>query len=219
MRNLIIFGDTPFAERLFKYISIEAKDKIIAFTQQKSFVSRKEIQGVPVVPFEELDEIIKEEFEIVIGIGYTKMNQLKRRIYNKCKVKGYKIATYVSSNALLYSDKIAEGCFIAPGCVVGTNCRVGACNFLESFVVLSHDNSLGEFNFLSTNVVLGGYAKIEDNCFFGLHCTVKDNISIASNNLFGSCANVIKSINDVGGVFVGNPTRRLVGKVAINTKI
>ena len=44
MRNLIIFGDTPFAERLFKYISIEAKDKIIAFTQEKSFVHAKKFK-------------------------------------------------------------------------------------------------------------------------------------------------------------------------------
>ena len=103
MRNLIIFGDTPFAERLFKYISIEAKDKVIAFTQEKSFVSRKEIQGVPVVPFEELDEHFNEEFEIIIGIGYTQMNQLKKRIYNMCKERKYKIETYISTNAIVYS--------------------------------------------------------------------------------------------------------------------
>lgn len=43
MRNLIIFGDTPFAERLFKYIKFEGKDKVIAFTQEKNFISKKEL--------------------------------------------------------------------------------------------------------------------------------------------------------------------------------
>lgn len=32
------------------------------------------------------------------------MNQLKRKIYNKCKEKGYKVATYISSKALVYAD-------------------------------------------------------------------------------------------------------------------
>ena len=108
MRNLIIFGDTPFAERLFKYISIEAKDKIIAFTQEKSFVSRKEIQ----------------------------------------------------------------------------------------VFLLSHSKN---FNFISTNTVFGGNARIENNCFFGLHSTVKEGVTIASNKLYGFCANFIKSISYTGG--------------------
>ena len=219
MRNLIIFGDTPFAERLFKYISIEAKDKVIAFTQEKSFVSRKEIQGVPVVSFEELDEHFNEDFEIIIGIGYTQMNQLKKKIYNMCKEKNYKVGTYISSNAIVYSTEFGEGCFIAPGVVIGPDCHMGVCNYIASSAVLSHDNALGDFNFISTNAVFGGNARIENNCFFGLHSTVKDGIAIASNNLFGSCANVIKSISYTGGVFVGNPARQLVGKVSNSTNI
>lgn len=43
MRNLIIFGETPLAERLFKYINFERKDKVIAFTQEKNFISKKEL--------------------------------------------------------------------------------------------------------------------------------------------------------------------------------
>ena len=202
MRNLIIFGDTPFAERLFKYISVDAKDKVIAFTQEKSFVSRKEIQGVPVVPFEKLDEHFNEEFEIIIGMGYTQMNQLKKKIYNMCKEKNYKVGTYISSNAIVYSTEFGEGCFIAPGVVIGSDCRMGVCNYLESSAVLSHDNALGDFNFISTNSVFGGNARVENNCFFGLHSTVKDWVTIASNNLFGSCANIIKSISYTGGGYL-----------------
>lgn len=220
MRNLIIFGDTPFAERLFKYISIEAKDNVIAFTQEKSYISRKEIQGIPVVPFEELDGLLDEDFEIIIGIGYTQMNQLKKKIYKMCKEKKYKVGTYISSNAIVYSSEFGEGCFIAPGSIVGPGCKFGICNYLESSVVLSHDNSLGNFNFLSTNAVFGGNARVENNCFFGLHSTVKDGITIASDNLFGSCANIIEPIGYVGGgVFVGNPARQLIGKESYRTII
>ena len=64
MRNLIIFGDTPFAERVFKYINFEGKDKVIAFTQEKNFISKKELQGLPVIPFEELDSV-EESLEIM----------------------------------------------------------------------------------------------------------------------------------------------------------
>lgn len=199
MRNLIIFGDTTFAERLFKYISFEGRDKVIAFTQEQNFISKRELQGLPVIPFEEL-ETLNLDFEIVIGIGYTQMNQLKKKVYDLCKSKGYKVATYISTNAIVYTNDIQEGCFLAPGAVVGPGCKLGKANFLGSSVVLSHDNEIGDFNFISTNAVFGGFSKVKDNCFFGLHCTIKDGIDIASNNLFGSAANVLMSINIPGGI-------------------
>lgn len=54
MRNLIIFGDTSFAERLSLYIEAEKIDKVIGFTQERQFISRKEINGLPIIPFEDL---------------------------------------------------------------------------------------------------------------------------------------------------------------------
>lgn len=218
MRNLIIFGDTPFAERVFKYINFEGKDKVIAFTQEKNFISKKELQGLPVIPFEKLDSV-EESLEIVLGIGYTKMNKLKEKIYDMCISNGYKIATYISTNAIVYTNDIQEGCFIAPSSVVGPGCKIGKGNYLESSVVLSHDNELGDFNFLSTNTVLGGFSKVESNCFFGLHSTIKNDVTIASDNLFGSAVNVLTSVVNRGGVFVGNPARQLIGKESITTII
>lgn len=43
------------------------------------------------------------------------------------------------------------------------------------------------------------FSKIEDNCFFGLHSTIKEGITIAGNNLIGSAANVLKLINYMVG--------------------
>ena len=58
MRNLVIFGDTHFSERLYKYIEIEKKDHVIAFTQEKEFITRNDLLGVPVIPFEKLGKKI-----------------------------------------------------------------------------------------------------------------------------------------------------------------
>lgn len=219
MRNLVIFGDTQYAERLYKYITIEGVDHVIAFTQEKDFVSRRNIQGIPVLNFEELPIIMKEEFEIILGIGYTKMNQLKEKIFKKCKDLDYPIGSYISKNAIVYSCDIGEGTFIAPGAIIGPDCKIGIGNYLESAVVLSHDNIIGDYNFFSTNSVLGGFAQVNNNCFFGLHSIIRDGISINDNNLIGSGANVLKSIDYTGGVFVGNPAKQLSDKESLTTSI
>lgn len=218
MRKLIIFGDTPFAERLYSYIEFDGKDRVIAFTQEREFMTKKELHGIPVVPFEDLAGL-ESDFEIVLGIGYTKMNHLRKKIYTMCKRMGYRVATYISSDAIVYTKDIQDGCFIAPGAIIGPGCKLGFGNYMESSAVLSHDNEMGDFNYVSTNAIFGGFSKIEDNCFFGLHSTVKDGITIASNNLIGSAANVLKSINYTGGVFVGNPAYQLIDKDSLKTII
>lgn len=217
MRKLVIFGDSQFAERLYKYISLEKVDEVIAFTQEQDFITRSEIQGLPVIPFESLPSEIKDGYEIIIGIGYSDMNRLRQSVYNKCVASGAKVTSYISINAVVYSEHIEEGNFICPGAVIGPDVKMGICNFVASGTIFSHDNEIGNFNFFSTNAVLGGFAKIGNNCFLGLHSTIRDGINIADRILVGAAANVLNSIDDIGGVYVGNPAIRLENKESVNT--
>ncbi len=208
MQNLVIFGDTQFAERIYQYIKIEQAFNVLAFTQEANFINRDFIHAIPVVPYEELRDKYSD-FSILIAIGYDRMNELRRQIYTMCKNDKYKIATFISRTAIVYADSIDEGTIILPSVHIGPGCQIGKCNFFESASVLSHDNIIGAFNFVSTNVVLGGFAKVGNNCFLGLHSTIKNDIIIDDFSLVGSCANVLLSTNCTGGVFVGNPAKRL----------
>ena len=120
MRNLIIFGDSQFSERISKYIIAE----LIAFTQQKKYMTRRQIDTYKVIPFEDLSSL-KEDFEIILGVGYSDKNTLRSKIYNLIKTTGYKVGTYTSTHAICYSNDIGEGTFICPGAVVGPGCRIG----------------------------------------------------------------------------------------------
>ena len=196
MRNLVIFGDTAFAERLLSYIQQEGVDKVIAFTQEEAYLSRSEIQGLKVLPFEHLNELMAgQEFEILLGIGYTKMNDLREKLYSLCKSYGYKVATFISKNAMCYSDRIGEGTIVLPGSLIGPGCTIGVSNFFAASCAVSHDSEIGDFNFFSTNVVMGGHANVKSHCFIGLHSTVKNDIEIADYTFVGSAANVCKSTN------------------------
>ncbi len=172
-------------------------------------MTRAEVDGMPVGPFEKLGATLKEDFAVILGIGYTKMNTLRAKLYKLCKEAGYEVGSYISSQALVYSNEIGEGTFVCPGVVIGPDCKLGKGNYIESSAVLTHDNTLGDFNFISTNAVFGGFSKVEDNCFIGLHTTIKDEVTIASGNFIGASANVLKSIANTCGVYIGNPARYL----------
>ena len=200
MRNLVIFGDMSFAERLYAYISQESIDKVVAFTQERDFITRKEIQSNPVLPFEELRERLSgTDFSILLGIGYTNMNDLREKIYNMCEASGYQVASYISSKAICYSDAISLGTIILPNVMIGPGCKIGKGNFFAASCAISHDSEIGDFNFFSTNVVMGGHVNIDNNCFIGLHSTIKNDVHIDCYTLVGSSANLLKSTHCQGG--------------------
>lgn len=56
MQDIVIFGDSQYAERIYTYIRAENRLNVLAFTNERKFITRKSIFGIPVVPFENLRE-------------------------------------------------------------------------------------------------------------------------------------------------------------------
>ena len=208
-KRFFIYGDSAFAERIYSYIRIEGEHTVLGFTNDEHFITRSEIQGLPVIPFSEFVSDLKNDCELILAYGYTKMNNLREKVYNECIQEGCHMGVFISSRAHVYTDNIGEGTIILPNAVIGPGCQIGKGNHIASSVVLSHDNTIGDFNYLSANVVLGGYASVNNHCFLGLHSTVKDNIVLADYTLLGSGCNMLKTSIVPGGVYVGNPARLL----------
>lgn len=219
MAQYVIFGDSAFAERIHKYISLEKVGEVLCFTNEESFIARNEINGLPVVAFERLPELYDiKDFELLICIGYAQMNQLREKIYHMCKNKGYKIGTWISKTALIYSEDIQEGNIIMPGTLIGPTCSIGKCNVIASRVCISHDSLIGNFNFISSAVTTGGFVNIGSNTFIGLNATIRDGITIEDYTLVGAASNILIS-TICEGVYAGNPAKKLENKNSLLTTI
>lgn len=219
MENVVIYGETAFAERIYSYIKFEKSMNVIAFTNAKAFKEKDSIQGIPVIAFEELNEKLgSKDFGILIAVGYVQMNNIRKKIYKECKDAGHRIATYISQASTLYSDDIGEGCIIMPNVYIGPGVKIGKCNIFESSTCLTHDNLIGDFNFISTNCTFGGNAIVKNFCFIGLNATIKSSITIADYSLLGMGC-VQNKGTDPLCVYVGNPSRKLENRSSLDTKI
>lgn len=198
-KNYVIYGDTPFAEEIFNIISFEGRDNVVAFTNDRAFMTRKTIKGLHVIPFDELKETLTEPFDIFLAYGYTKMNSLREKVYNECKSAGMKLGSYISTNAHCYTDMVGEGSMIWPNVYIGPGASIGRCNIIQASCTLSHDNTLGDFNYLAPGVVLGGRVSIANYCFLGLNCTVRSDVSLPDKTLLGCACNLLKTSELVGG--------------------
>lgn len=208
-KNFVIYGDTPFAEEIFNIISFEGRDCVVAFTNDRAFMTIEAIKGLSVIPFDELNKTLNDPFEILLAYGYTKMNSLREKVYNECKSAGLKLGTYISTNAICYTDAVGEGSIVWPNVYIGPGASIGRCNIIQTSCTLAHDNTIGDFNYLAPGVVLGGRVSLANNCFLGLNSTIKSDVNLANYTLLGSGCNLLNS-SEQNSCYIGNPARKII---------
>lgn len=86
MKNIVILGNNDFGRLLNYYISIDDKRKVVAFTVNKEYIMEDSFCDLPVVPFENIENIYPpDKFEIMLAIGNSKMNDVRKKMYFECK--------------------------------------------------------------------------------------------------------------------------------------
>src|SRR5216684_8094486 len=113
-RQLVIVGDHAIGEVAFEYFTNDSDYEVAAFTVERAFIKRDALFGRPVVPFEDVAEHYPPSaYDLFIAVGYGQMNRLRARLFNEAKAKGYTLASYVSTRALVWHDAVVgENAFI-----------------------------------------------------------------------------------------------------------
>ncbi|MHC1719603.1 MAG: acetyltransferase [Clostridiaceae bacterium] len=191
MKDIIIFGNADFARLMHWYIEHDTNRKVVSFCVDQAYLESDIFCGLPVVDFETIQEKYSpEKYEILIAIGNNKMNDVRKKFFFQCKEKGYKVASYFHSSAIIESDDIGEGNIILEGTLIQPFSKIGNGNLLWDYITIAHDDSIGDFNTISGGVGLCGYVKIGNNCYLGKHSMIYDHVKIEDYTLVGAGAYV-----------------------------
>ena len=72
---------------------------------------------------------------------------------------------------------------------IGNNCVLWSGNHI------GHHTVIKDHVFITSQVVISGACVIEDDCFFGVNSSVRDEAHIATATLVGMGANIVKDTN------------------------
>ena len=206
MKKLIIFGIGEQAEMAYYYFKNDSKYDIVAFTVDKKYIDKETFFDLPIVEFESIENVYsEEEYELFIAIGYNKINKLREEKYLLCKEKGYKIASYISSKASIFTDKIGENCFILEDNTVQPYVEIGNNVTLWSGNHIGHHSIIQDNCFVTSHVVISGGCEIGENTFIGVNATLRDHIKIGKSNVIGAGALILSDTED-SKVYMANPT-------------
>jgi len=167
------------------------------------------------LPFEIIDECLEmENYEVVLALGYSRMNNIRKLKYEECKKRGFSIATFCSNKAFIYTKSIGEGCIIMPSAYIGPSVKMGVCNVVKVKNSLPHHNTVGNFNWFSGGCTFGGGTKIGNNCFFGLCSTIRNSINVADYTFSAANAYLYKNTIE-GKAYIGMPAKIIDGKTSM----
>ena len=215
MAKVIIFGVLDTAELAHYYLENDSEHDVVAFTVSKDFIKEKKFKNLPVIPFEDIEEEYPpSEYHLFAPMTAKKMNENRKSIYLQGKSKGYSFISYISSKATLFDNVIGENCFILEDNTIQPFTKIGNNVVLWSGNHIGHHGVINDHVFFTSHVVMSGHCVIESNCFFGVNSTIRDYTHVAKGTLLAMGASLTKQSTDDWGVYVGNPAKKLEGKLS-----
>jgi sugar O-acyltransferase (sialic acid O-acetyltransferase NeuD family) len=208
-RNLIILGDSSFAEVAYEYFSVGDTYDVKAFAVHAAFRTRANLLGCPVLEIERLAELCDPDtHDVFAALTYREMNRARARLCHEAKALGFRLASYVSPRAQVWRDTaIGENCFIFENNVVQPFVTLGNNVILWSGNHIGHHSAIEDNVFASSHVVVSGHCRIGQNSFLGVNATIADNVTIGRDNWIGPNALITKS-TEPGSLWRTNSTER-----------
>lgn len=214
-KKLIIVGAGEFAEIAYEYFTYDSCYDVAGFAVEQKYHDKDILYDLPVIDFEEItDTYSPAEYETFVAITYVQLNRVRKRLYEECKQKGYKCASYVSSHAFIWRNvKIGENTFIFENNTLQHHVQIGNNVVLWSGNHIGHRTVIEDDCWLTSHDVVSGFCHIGRGSFLGVNATLGDNVTIARDVVLGAGALAIKSLLEEGQVYVGSPAK-LLGRTA-----
>jgi sugar O-acyltransferase (sialic acid O-acetyltransferase NeuD family) len=201
-RKLVIGGDSAFAEIAREYFDGDSDYEVVGFAVEQAFLKRDSLHGLPVVPFETLEQhFAPGGHAFFAAVTYTQLNRLRARLAASAKVRGYALASYVSSRAFVWHNvTLGEHCFVFEDNTVQPFVRIGDDVVLWSGNHIGHHAVIGDHCFVSSHVVVSGFCSIGSHSFLGVNATLANNVTLGKDNWIGPNTVVMKDTAD-GALF------------------
>ncbi len=215
-RRLVIVGAGETALLAHEYFTCDSPFEVVAFSVERAFLREDRLEGLPVVPLEELAaRYAPDSHYAFVAVSYTKLNRVRTRLYQQCKAQGFRMASYVSSRAFVWRNvQIGDNCFILEQNVLQYAVRIGNNVTLWSGNHVGHQSIVHDNVFVSSHVVISGYCEVGDRCFLGVNSCVADHVKVAPDCLIAAGAVVLRP-TQAAGLYQGNPAARRPGITAL----
>jgi sugar O-acyltransferase (sialic acid O-acetyltransferase NeuD family) len=208
MAKVIFFGASSLAKLAHHYFTRDTDHKVFAFTVDAEYRRADSYLGLPLVDSETVvSRFPPEHYKMFVAVGYSQMNTVRSRVYERARQMGYALVSYVSTKAFYLSDAPpGDNAFILEGAVVQPFATIGSNVVLWSGAQVAHDSAVEDHCFIAPGAIVCGDCLIRHHSFLGANSTIRNGIQIAERTLVGAGATVLR--HSTPGEVFGSPFMR-----------
>lgn len=185
----VIIGNGDYARMMNRYLRLSGYESC-AYAVEPECISDRYLDSIPVLSLAEMRQAFPPgSVQLIMGIGYRNMGNIRKKIWLWCREAGYTFTNYIHPTAIIEKNvMIGEGNNILEGVILEESVSIGNANLLFGGSLVAHGSVLGDFNTLSVRAVVAGCTSIENHCFIGAAAVVRDHITIENYGLVGAGA-------------------------------
>ena len=207
MSKIVIFGTGKTADQVYFYLTNDSPHEVVAFAVDREYFHEPEKLGLPVVPFEEVQNVyLPDDFEMFVALGYQDLNGLRAKKYEEAKAKGFRLISYVSTRAANFGRvEIGDNCLVLEFATIQPCSKIGNNVFIWSGNHVGHHASVADHCYVAGNAVISGNTKVEAYCFIGVSATLGHEITVGAKSFIGAGTLITKNV-EPGSVFIAPDT-------------
>lgn len=209
-KPVVVFGTQGLSQLTAYVLTHDSPFDVLGYVVDQAYLATSPSpDDLPVFAFESLpDQWGPDECQLIIPLGYTQINGLRRDRYEAAQAMGYSLVSYVSSKACVWPNlQIGHNSLIFEHTVIQPYARLGHNCVIRSSVHLSHHALVHDHCFVAAGVVTGGGVSLGEQSFVGLGAIVRDGVALAQKTFVGAGA-VVLADTEANGLYVGSPAKR-----------
>ena len=182
---VVIFGVGVLAELAILYFKSQEVE-VAGFTLDRDYVKEGSFQGLPLVPFDEVDRAFPPEtHRMFIAVGYANLNKSREEKFQAATQLGYEMASCISPRAVNNSAALGRNCFIFENAVLQHFSKIGDGAIIWPGAVVCHHATVGDFCYLAPNVTICGGSRLGHRVIAGAGAAVRHSRSVCDDVVFG----------------------------------
>lgn len=195
MSKVVLFGSGRGADVAYRFLIRDSEHQVVAFAPESAYVTSKEKYGLPVVPFEDVENRFPPgEHKFFVLLGYEGMNGLRAEKYAAVKAKGYSCVSYVNSHFFRAGDvTVGENCFILDKQSISLDVKIGSNVVMWSGNHVGDMSTIGDHVWLASHVTIAAEVDVQPYSFVGIGATVGNRVTIGARSFIGANALVSQS--------------------------
>jgi len=206
-KSLIIYGASSYAEMVARYFQHDSEYDVVAFCVDSAYLKQNEINGIPVVTYEEIeDHFDAENHSIFAAIGYKSVRTHKA-LYEKVKKLPYPIVSYISSQAIIDpSSKVGANCLVLPGVILEPDTCIEENCFINSGAIVCHHSTIKAHSILAAGSLVGGLTTVGESSLIGFRATIAELLVLGEETLLAA-GSVLLQPAEAHTMYAGMPAK------------